>query len=59
MKRRTFLPAGAAASLLGPLPGFPRPEQFDPRPGPWRYFDVTTRIDVLNLLAELKKQIQS
>ena len=47
MKRRTFLHAGAAASLLGTLPGFARAEQFDPRPGPWRYFDVTTRIDVL------------
>jgi transglutaminase-like putative cysteine protease len=47
MKRRTFLHAGAAASLLGTMPRFARAEEFDPRPGPWRYFDVTTRIDVL------------
>ena len=47
MKRRTFLHAGAAASLLGSLPRFARAAQFDPRPGPWRYFDVTTRVDVL------------
>jgi len=46
MKRRTFLHAGAAASLLGTLPRFARAAGFDPRPGPWRYFDVTTRVDV-------------
>jgi transglutaminase-like putative cysteine protease len=47
MKRRAFLHTGAAASLLGAMPGFARAAGFDPRPGPWRYFDVTTRIDVL------------
>ncbi|HUJ88216.1 MAG TPA: transglutaminase family protein [Burkholderiales bacterium] len=47
MKRRTFLHASAAASLLGTLPRFARAAGFDPRPGPWRYFDVTTRVDVL------------
>lgn len=47
MKRRSFLHAGAAASLLGALPTAARASGFDPRPGPWRYFDVTTRIDVL------------
>ena len=47
MKRRAFLHAGAAASLLGTLPRFALASGFDPRPGAWRYFDVTTRVDVL------------
>ena len=47
MKRRAFLHTGAAASLLGALPRFARAAGFDPRPGAWRYFDVTTRVDVL------------
>ena len=47
MKRRTFLHAGAAASLLGTLPRIALALGFDPLPGAWRYFDVTTRVDVL------------
>ncbi len=47
MKRRTFLHAGAAASLLGTLPRIALASGFDPLPGAWRYFDVTTRVDVL------------
>ena len=48
MHRRSFLRAGAAASVLGALPRFALAQHlpFDPRPGPWRTFEVTTRVEI-------------
>jgi len=47
--RRNFLQAGAAASLLGTLPGLSFAQQlpFNPVPGEWRTFEVTTRVEIL------------
>lgn len=49
MHRRSFLQAGAAASLLGSLPRFSHAQHlpFDPRPAGWRTFEVTTRVEIL------------
>jgi transglutaminase-like putative cysteine protease len=49
MERRSFLQAGAAASLLGSLPRFALAQQqpFDPKPAGWRTFEITTRVEVL------------
>jgi len=49
MRRRSFLQAGAAASVLGSLPRFAFAQQlpFDPRPAGWRKFEVTTRVEIL------------
>jgi transglutaminase-like putative cysteine protease len=47
MKRRAFLQAGAAASAAGVLPRFASATAFDPEPGAWRRFEVTTRIEIL------------
>ena len=49
MHRRSFLQAGAAASLLGSVPRFALAQQpvYDPRPGAWRTFEVTTRVEIL------------
>ena len=49
MHRRSFLQAGAAASLLGSFPrlGLAQQLPFDPRPAGWRTFEVTTRVEVL------------
>jgi transglutaminase-like putative cysteine protease len=49
MQRRSFLQAGAAASLLGSFPRFATAQQlpYDPRPAGWRTFEVTTRVEVL------------
>jgi transglutaminase-like putative cysteine protease len=48
MHRRSFLQAGAAASLLGSLPRLSGAQQrpFDPQPGPWRTFEITTRVEL-------------
>ena len=48
MHRRSFIQAGAAASLLGSIPRFARAQQlpFDPKPAGWRTFEVTTRIEL-------------
>jgi transglutaminase-like putative cysteine protease len=48
MHRRSFLQAGAAASLLGSIPRLSLAQQrpFDPQPGPWRTFEVTTRVEL-------------
>ena len=56
MHRRAFLkmsaalPALATASHLPGLASIARaqPKEFDPRPGAWRTFEVTTRVEVLN-----------
>jgi transglutaminase-like putative cysteine protease len=49
MQRRSFLRAGAAASLLGTLPrlSFAQQLPYDPRPAGWRTFEITTRVEVL------------
>ena len=48
MHRRSLLKAGAAVSLLGSLPRFSLAQQrpYDPRPGTWRTFETTTRIEL-------------
>jgi transglutaminase-like putative cysteine protease len=49
MRRRSFIQAGAAVSLLGSVPRFARAQQlpFDPRPAGWRTFEITTRVEIL------------
>jgi transglutaminase-like putative cysteine protease len=49
MKRRNFLQAAAAAPLAAALPQLARAQQthFDPKPGAWRTFEVTTAVEVL------------
>jgi transglutaminase-like putative cysteine protease len=49
MQRRSFLRAGAAASLLGALPrlSFAQQLPYDPKPAGWRTFEITTRVEVL------------
>jgi len=48
MHRRSFLQAGAAASLLGTLPrvSLAQHAPFDPRPAGWRTFETVTRIEL-------------
>jgi transglutaminase-like putative cysteine protease len=48
MQRRSFLQAGAAASVLGTLPrfGFAQQLPFDPKPSGWRTFETTTRVEL-------------
>jgi transglutaminase-like putative cysteine protease len=45
--RRHFLGTSAAAALGWPLCAAAQARRFDPRPGEWRTFEVTTRVDVL------------
>jgi len=51
MWRREFLGATGALSAATLLPGIARAEAsltgFDPRPGAWRTFEITTRVEVL------------
>ena len=49
MRRRSFLQAGAAASVLGTLPrlAFAQQLPYDPKPTGWRTFEITTRVEVL------------
>src|SRR5438093_13722174 len=55
MNRRSFLrmaaavPAVAAASQLAPFasPARAQQKEFAPRPGTWRTFEITTRVEVL------------
>ncbi len=51
MHRRDFLKTSiqisAAAAVAGPALARGEARTFDPRPGPWRTWDVTTRIQVL------------
>jgi hypothetical protein len=45
--RRTLLKAGASLSLVAALPDAARADViYDPRPGAWRSFQVTTRIEI-------------
>jgi len=48
MRRREFLQAGAAASLglLLPRVSPAKRPSFDPRPGPWRSFELVTRVEI-------------
>ena len=49
MKRRTLLQAALAMPALASLPRFAIAQQlpFDPKPGSWRTFEITTRVEVL------------
>ena len=49
MKRRAFLTSLAAVPAVASFPRLALAQQlpFDPRPGPWRTFEVTTRVEVL------------
>jgi transglutaminase-like putative cysteine protease len=46
MQRREFLAAGAAIAVL-PRLSFAQQLPFDPKPGAWRSFEITTRVEVL------------
>jgi transglutaminase-like putative cysteine protease len=48
MHRRSFLQGGAAASLIGAFPSLGRAQQlpFNPQPGAWRTFEITTRVEL-------------
>ncbi len=45
LHRRTLLKAGAAAAAL-PLPAFAQERRFEPEPGPWRTFELSTKVEV-------------
>jgi transglutaminase-like putative cysteine protease len=45
--RRRFLQTSATLSLAWPLAGMAQQRGFDPRPGAWRTFEVTTRVEIL------------
>ena len=52
MQRRTFLKLSAAVSAAGQIPAFAtlagaQHTEFNPRPGAWRTYEVTTRIELL------------
>ena len=49
MHRRSFLQAGAAASVLGTLPRFASPSSCPStrKPAGWRTFEITTRVEIL------------
>jgi transglutaminase-like putative cysteine protease len=49
MDRRIFLKTGAALPLAAALPRFAGAQQlaFNPQPGAWRTFEITTRVEVL------------
>ena len=48
--RRRFLQTGlsAATGAAFPLPSFAQARSFEPKPGTWRTFEFTTRVEVLN-----------
>jgi transglutaminase-like putative cysteine protease len=49
VNRRNFVKSGAAAAALATLPrlSFAQQLPFEPRPGAWRTFEITTRVEVL------------
>src|SRR5689334_17112389 len=46
MQRREFMAAGAALAVL-PRLSFAQHAPFDPQPGGWRHFEITTHVEVL------------
>src|ERR671913_73646 len=46
IRRRLLLASGAIAVTGLPGLGAAQERRFDPRPGEWRTFDVTTRVDI-------------
>ena len=47
VQRRGFLKAGVATSMLSMVPRSGRPGgAFAPQSGPWRWFELRTRIDI-------------
>lgn len=46
VNRRTLLKAGAAVSLTAGLPRFASASGFNPQPGPWRTFEVVTKLEI-------------
>jgi transglutaminase-like putative cysteine protease len=48
MDRRAFLQSGTAAAALASLPSIPFAQHlpFDPRPGAWRSFEITTQVEI-------------
>jgi len=48
MHRRSFIQAGAAATVLGPISRLALAQQlpFDPKPAGWRTFEITTRVEL-------------
>lgn len=50
MDRSQFLQTGGTAALLAAMPraGFAAVDSFDPQPGSWRTFEITTTIEVAN-----------
>src|SRR5262245_55711905 len=60
MRRRSFLQAGAAAAAIQALPRLASAQQlpYDPRPGDWRSFEVTTRVEILKPLAMNRAWVQ-
>src|SRR5215831_12288329 len=49
MDRRAFMKTSAVLPLSAALPGYAFAQQldFNPRPGAWRTFEITTRVEVL------------
>jgi len=54
MDRRDFLKGAAALPLasLAPHTGFAQQPAFAPKPGPWRSYDLVTRVDVINAIGQ-------
>jgi transglutaminase-like putative cysteine protease len=48
LNRRTLLKAGAAAAAL-PLPAYAQERRFEPEPGAWRTFELTTTVNVADV----------
>lgn len=46
LNRREFFAAAATTAAVVLSPGLVRAAAFDPRPGPWRSFRITTRLDL-------------
>ncbi|HTO51167.1 MAG TPA: transglutaminase domain-containing protein [Burkholderiales bacterium] len=55
MDRRIFLKSGAAIPLAAALPrAFAQQTSFNPRPGSWRTYEITTRVEVLKPAGETR-----
>ncbi len=49
LHRRTLLKAAAACPALAVPSAFAQERRFDPQPGPWRTFEVTTSVEVADV----------